>query len=215
MPGERREREKQELRQHILDAAYAIAEQEGWQAVTIRKVAERVEYSPPIIYEHFASKEELLLELRREGYRYVQAALEQASASTNDPELRLVLMGDIYWDFAWKKLAYFQLMQGLGVSICDPTKIGQDAVPLRAIFHKLIQSLVEARGAQLVDVDDAVDTIWGMQEGLIHITMQGRIAGGRERARKLARKAIYDLLTAWSVQRPPGTVLLAAVNLRL
>ena len=54
---ERRERAKQDMKQNILGAAREIAAQEGWQAVTIRKVAELVEYSPPTLYEYFDSKD--------------------------------------------------------------------------------------------------------------------------------------------------------------
>src|SRR5215831_17182373 len=57
---ERRDRERTEMRQAILHAASEIAAQEGWHAVTIRRVAERIEYSPPTIYEYFESKEALL-----------------------------------------------------------------------------------------------------------------------------------------------------------
>ena len=65
---QRREREKQEVREGILAGAREIALQEGWQAVTIRKVAERIEYSPPTIYEYFENKEAILLELLRQGF---------------------------------------------------------------------------------------------------------------------------------------------------
>ena len=57
------------MKQAILAAARDIAAQEGWQAVTIRKVADRIEYSPPMIYEHFENKDAVLLELMREGFR--------------------------------------------------------------------------------------------------------------------------------------------------
>jgi AcrR family transcriptional regulator len=57
------------MKQAILAAARDIAAQEGWQAVTIRKVADRIEYSRPMIYEHFENKDAVLLELMREGFR--------------------------------------------------------------------------------------------------------------------------------------------------
>jgi len=81
---ERRQRQRQELRAGILAAAREIASSEGWQAVTIRKIAALIEYSPPVIYEYFASKEEILLESMRTGYaeqlRAVEAAGEAAGA---------------------------------------------------------------------------------------------------------------------------------------
>lgn len=58
---QRRERERQEIRQSILEAARQIAAEDGWQAVTTRKVAELIEYSQPTIYEYFENKEAILL----------------------------------------------------------------------------------------------------------------------------------------------------------
>ena len=57
----RREREKIQLRQAILDATQAIAAKEGWQAVTTRKVAEKIEYSLPTLYEYFENKEKIYI----------------------------------------------------------------------------------------------------------------------------------------------------------
>ena len=73
---ERRDRERQELKQAILEAAREIAAREGWQAVTIRKVADRIEYSPPTIYEHFANKEAILIELEESLLRRLLPAPE-------------------------------------------------------------------------------------------------------------------------------------------
>ncbi len=99
---QRREREKQEVRQGILTAAREIALHEGWQSVTIRKVAERIEYSPSMIYEYFASKEAILLELLREGFRQLTIALKAARNSAEDRGERLIRMGEAYWEFAMR-----------------------------------------------------------------------------------------------------------------
>ena len=115
---QRREREKQEVRQGILTAAREIARQEGWQSVTIRKVAERIEYSPPTIYEYFENKEDILLELLREGFRQLSAALRRAWESTEDCEQRLMNMVEAYWQFAMSQPELYQVMNGLGVPYC-------------------------------------------------------------------------------------------------
>src|ERR671912_360414 len=82
----RRERQRREVRQGILDAARTIAARDGWQAVTVRRLAEQVEYTPPIVYQHFANKEAVLLELVREGFHTLRTALDNARESTDDPE---------------------------------------------------------------------------------------------------------------------------------
>src|SRR6266702_3194806 len=105
---QRRERERQEMRQEmrqsILSAAREIAAEEGWQAVTTRKVAERIEYSQPTIYEYFENKEAMLLALLRCGYQQLVTVVQEAFASTADPEA--------YWDFAFRSPELFQVMHG-------------------------------------------------------------------------------------------------------
>lgn len=98
---ERRERERQELRQAILNAASEIAASEGWPAVTIRRVAEKIEYSPPVIYEHFSSKEDIKIGLLREGFRTLLTEMRAArDAHAADPVEATVAMGRAFWMFA-------------------------------------------------------------------------------------------------------------------
>src|SRR5690242_280593 len=111
---ERRDRERQELRQAILAASREIAAREGWQAVSMRKVAERIEYSPPTIYEHFASKEALLLELMREGFRLLMERVQAGDSAAAAPEARIMALARGYWEFAWEHPELYQVMHGLG-----------------------------------------------------------------------------------------------------
>lgn len=98
---ERRERERKELRRAILNAAREIAASEGWPAVTIRRVAEQIEYSAPVIYDHFASKEDIVIELLREGFRMLLAEMRAArDAHAADPVQAAIAMGKAFWEFA-------------------------------------------------------------------------------------------------------------------
>src|SRR6266568_2054345 len=104
---------RQEIRQSILSAAREIAAEEGWQAVTTRKVAERIEYSQPTIYEYFANKEAILLALLCYGYEQLVAVMQVAFASTDDPEERILAMTAAYWDFAFHSPELYQVMHGM------------------------------------------------------------------------------------------------------
>jgi AcrR family transcriptional regulator len=66
---ERQERDKEAVRRAILDAARDLFVTEGYQNVSIRKVAERIEYSPAAIYGYFASKDDIFFALAEEGFR--------------------------------------------------------------------------------------------------------------------------------------------------
>src|SRR4249920_2485014 len=114
---QRRERERQEIRQSILSATREIAVEEGWQAVTTRKVAEQIEYSQSTIYEYFENKEAILLAVLRFGYEQLVVLVQAAFASTDDPEARLLAMSEAHWDFAFRSPELYQVMHGLaGIS---------------------------------------------------------------------------------------------------
>ena len=71
---ERQDRERAAVRQAILDAARDLFVTEGYRTVSMRKIAERIEYSPAAIYGYFASKDEIFFALVEEGFRHDQAA---------------------------------------------------------------------------------------------------------------------------------------------
>src|SRR5215472_7591159 len=107
---QRRERERQATRQAILQAALEIASEEAWESVTIRRLAERIEYSPSAIYKYFEDKEAILLALLRQGFQQQLAALEHISAQEQSPSVRLLQIATAYWDFAWRNRTLYQLM---------------------------------------------------------------------------------------------------------
>ena len=197
---QRREREKQEVRQGILMAAREIARQEGWQSVTVRKVADRIEYSPPTIYEYFESKEDILLELLREGFRQMADALKAARASTADPEQRLLKMAETYWNFAMKCPELYQVMNGLGGVPFDWREKPPSARESFVCTQEALAEWAQAKGVDIPDIEGAVEIMRSLVHGLISLTMVDRIYGGEARAKELIQRALHDMFIAWSVR---------------
>jgi AcrR family transcriptional regulator len=106
---ERREREREEIRTKILDAARELFATEGYESVTMRKIAERIEYSPTAIYLHFADKEALLRDLCEADFLSL-AKQFQRIARVEDPVERLRRIGNAYVDFAIEYPNHYRLM---------------------------------------------------------------------------------------------------------
>lgn len=85
---ERQEREREAVARAILDAARELFVAEGYQNVSIRKIAERIEYSPAAIYGYFPSKDDIFLALAEEGFRLLFVQTEEASASDPIDQIR-------------------------------------------------------------------------------------------------------------------------------
>src|SRR5262245_32015518 len=116
---ERKQRQKEEVRASILQAVWTIVAEEGWQALSIRKIAEVIEYSVPVIYDHFASKEVILLELTKQGFQILNQELTKAKKRSTNPEKQIEDMAYSYWEFAFDHKAHYQVMYGLGMPTCE------------------------------------------------------------------------------------------------
>jgi|CZKP01.1.fsa_nt_gi AcrR family transcriptional regulator len=110
---ERRQKDKEEIKQRILEAARKIAANEGWHALTIRKIADEIEYTPPIVYEHFENKEDLIHEIIDAGFSKLGKEFSVARQSETDSRKLLILMSLIHWDFAFNNVELYQLMFSL------------------------------------------------------------------------------------------------------
>lgn len=86
---DRRERDRERVRELILQAATELAGEEGIENVSIRKIAARIEYSPATIYHYFADKDEIIDNLLRRGYQKIVGALRSAQVPGADPQQRL------------------------------------------------------------------------------------------------------------------------------
>ena len=196
---ERRQRQRQQLRSSILAAAREIASTEGWQSVTIRKIAELIEYSPPLIYEYFDSKEDLLLELVRMGYAQQLEAVEAArEASSDSPEKALLAMAHAWCRFAFDSPDLYQVMYGLGGVSFPVTELRNEGEKIGEAMARVLRDMPAKTGKEAEDIWEKVTLAWGTLHGLVALAMAGRIAGGGEEAERLVDRAMRDYLAAWT-----------------
>ena len=107
---ERQQRERDRLREAILAAARDLFVAEGYRNVSMRKIAERIEYSPAAIYSYFPSKDDIFFALAEEGFRLLAAAGEAAAKSVTDPLKRLRRGLWAFYEFSKTHPEYFDLM---------------------------------------------------------------------------------------------------------
>lgn len=110
---ERREREKHYVRSMIMKIVNQIVSEEGWGGVTIRKIADEIEYSPPIIYEHFDSKDAILFELTKEAMEKLLKAVTKELESIQDSHEAICQITRTYYDFCIANRGYAKAILGL------------------------------------------------------------------------------------------------------
>jgi AcrR family transcriptional regulator len=195
---ERRTREKQELRRQILLAARKIAADDGWQSVTIRKIADHVEYSPAAIYEYFESKEAILLALMDDGFRAMMAELESLRAADMRPVAYLLAIGQTYWRFAWQHPELYQIMHGLGGVPFGTAEAPREAKKLFDFVKQAVRAAREEVGISTPVTDEMIEIVWATLHGLVSLSMSGRIpTAHRAQKTPLVERAMQQLINGW------------------
>jgi|SRR5690242_9230575 len=184
----RRERERAERERMIVTAARELAEAEGWEAVTTRRLADRVEYSQPVLYSHFAGKDAIMAAVAVEGFAELGAALRAARTPARtsarepaDPRRTLADVAAAYTAFADRHPALYEVMfiRTLDLPFGRPETPGA----LRAAFGELLEAVRPVAGDD--DPETLTETFWSGLHGLVTLLRNGRLRPA-ERARRLA-----------------------------
>jgi AcrR family transcriptional regulator len=177
---ERRERDRQATRQRILDAARDLFVELGYDALTMRKLAERVEYSPTALYLHFADKEALMTELSLCDFDAFTAAFKNVPDDL-DPLVRLRGLGRAYVRFALEHPNQYRLL-----FMTPRPEMTDEALarkPTDDAYDLLLATVEAARAGGHVDpardVHETAQILWGSLHGVValHLVMpkKGRI----------------------------------------
>ncbi|GAA2490778.1 TetR/AcrR family transcriptional regulator [Streptomyces longisporus] len=172
---ERKQRERAERERLIVATARELAEQQGWDAVTTRRLAERIEYSQPVLYSHFRGKREIIGAVALEGAAELAAAVRAATSAAKGPRARVAALAHAYLAFAERNPAVydalFQLDGGLAYAQEDTPE------PLKDAFAALLETLGGVAGDG-VDPGLYTETFWAALHGLATLTREGRLPPG-------------------------------------
>lgn len=169
--AERKLRQKEEMKASILAAAWKLVQQDGWTSLSIRKIADVIEYSAPVIYYHFENKEAILLEFTRQGFQLLTKKVSEARDGTTDVREQLMQMARAYRDFAFTHSEYYQLMFGLGIPTCEMVNSIQELKNFSDTVIGVIQSAIAQSHAPQADYWLKYHTYWSILHGLISIQM--------------------------------------------
>jgi AcrR family transcriptional regulator len=176
---ERRGRERAERHQLIISVARELAEAEGWDAVTTRRLADKIEYSQPVLYSHFAGKAAIVDAVALQGFGELGARIELARSTAADARAAVAATAAAYTDFAAANPAVYEAMFTLGTSLSFGTE--QSPPELVRAFRALFEVLAPLAGSR--DPETFVETGWSALHGLVLLTRGGRLRPGRAEER--------------------------------
>jgi len=194
--AERKEREKEEMRRNILAAALKLFREKGYDAVSIRNIADAIEYSPATIYLYFRDKSEIFAALQFEAASVMRDHFLPV-AQLEDPWERLVDFGRRYIDFGLKHSNLYDLIFIIRASMEHVEN--QDCWALGMTTHQFfvqtVQACVDARYFKSTDTETIAYTLWCHAHGLVALFVRERMRMYPEEKREeLARKSFAMII---------------------
>lgn len=187
----RKERQKEELKAKILEAARALFIERGFEETSIRNIAERIEYSPTTIYLYYKDKDDIFYALHREGFvllnQYFRALLE-----VDDPFERLKAIQKAYIRFALENREYYDLMfisrspmSALEERDEEKWEEGNKAF---AALSATVRQCIDQGYFKGLDPEVLSFTCWSMVHGICALEVRGRCA-------VISDEALHDIST--------------------
>lgn len=196
----RRERQKAQTRQAIIDAATELFLEHGYENFSLRQVAEQIGYSPGTIYLYFDDKDDLLFTIADEGFRRFGEALQAAvDAAPDDPQQQLEGMARNYITFGMENPVHYRLMflERTDFMVREHDHDGDRWVDTFYILQQAVERGM-AKGMIAPGNAEAVsDALWAMVHGLVaiairmHYIPEGRIERAIEQAIRVLREGMY------------------------
>lgn len=205
--AERREREREQVRTLILEAARDILSEQGFAALSMRAIAERIEYSPATIYLYFKDKDDLIREVVEAGFERLEAALRDLLSTlpeTMSAADQYGATGRAYARFALENTAYFRVMFELpGVAHLIECPRPEGGAPRGDVFDDIIALVARAGEEGSFAIDDAGRAAvigWGLIHGLVTLYLGGHLAsdvGSHDEFLELVEDAVRVVHTGW------------------
>jgi AcrR family transcriptional regulator len=167
--SERRERERAHRHQLIITAARELAETEGWEAVTTRRLADRVEYSQPVLYSHFHGKDAIVSAVALDGFSELAAHLRRARQAAPEPTDALRAVCHAYLGFATERPALYQAMFILPTDLKFAST--ETPPPLRASFDEFVNCFSPDHKRREL----CAEVLWSALHGIAVLSASGRI----------------------------------------
>jgi len=171
--AERRERDRQEMRRQILDAAMALFIDQGVEKVSVRGIAHMIGYSPGTIYLYFKDKDDIFYHLHEEGFsRLIE--VQKDTMTEADPAQRLRLMGKAYIQFAIQNPEYYELMFIIRSPIKQVDTVWNCGMESLDCLRQTIQANIDSGQLKGVDAEMATFAMWSAVHGLASLLLRGR-----------------------------------------
>jgi len=182
---ERKERERVDMKELILNSAHQLFVDKGFDEVSIRNIAEAIEYSPATIYLYFKDKNEIFYALHGEAFKIFNQYMADVF-TIKDPFKRLIAMGEKYIEFTFKYPKYYTIMFIAEAPMqCDQSSEGwiEGGRALESL-ENIVAECIKVGSLKKQSVKAMAFTIWSYMHGMCSLALRDRMKHYTEKERE-------------------------------
>ncbi len=191
---ERRDREKGEMKSMILDSAHKLFLNKGFEEVSIRNIAEAIEYSPATIYLYFKDKNEIFHALHQEAFRFYNQ-FNADLFTIKDPYDRLVKMGEKYMEFMEQHPKYYNIMFLMEAPLQNEECIDEweEGAKAHSFLEQTVLQCMDTGYLKRADHQVLALTIWSYMHGICSLIIRNRMKMYPEEIRIKMQQQSFEL----------------------
>jgi len=144
-------------------------QEEGWQALSIRKIADAIEYSAPVIYKHFENKDAIVAYFTKVGFSLLAKQLASTIKASETADVNLYRLAISYWKFAFENKKYYEIMFGLGIPQCEVVNSIKEMKVASEVMLNCISRCIKENHVDRIDLFLKFKTFWSILHGIITI----------------------------------------------
>lgn len=172
---ERKEREKAEMRRRIVDVAIKMFVDDGYEKVSIRNIADKIEYSPATIYLYYKDKDQLLYDVQSEAFATLATEFLQ-KVNSNDPFKRLEQLIHAYMEFSRNHPELYDLMFIIKAPMNAVMKEEKwkNGDPAYDALYNLMQECIDKKLVKFKNATVGALSVWAFAHGFASLHLRGR-----------------------------------------
>jgi len=185
------------IRADIIHAAQTIAEQEGWEAVTMRRLSKKIDYTLPVLYHYFHSKDDIVSHVADLGFQELLQAMNAIQAGADMPTtIKKYFTG--YIQFATTHPALYEAMYGqYGISSVSEDN-PDEGVKLFDVIHTILINAQKA-GAHILDTKTETKVLWSMLHGVVDLNFLKRIEQDGSTVENVVDRYVDMIVRTWKM----------------
>ncbi len=155
-------------RDRILEETIKLADEHGWQKVTVRAIANRLDYKPPVLYQFFDSKDDLIRHTVKEGFKRLTEDIKESIKEYDSPSEKLIALAETRFEFGLKNKSLHSMMFSTG------SPFWLKSVVFEGMFEvkKLVESLIQKISGRSDDCSDLVTNFIALIKGYTYFATE-------------------------------------------